>query len=78
MDVESVLPIARSNLIECERRNEKGRFIAQTRQQLAGRASKVSASHPSFSIEEDFLILAQAGIVRYLRRYSEFKTAGRT
>lgn len=66
MNVQAVPPIARSNLVEQERRNEKGKAIEIHRQQLSGRASKVSEGHPNYSIEEDFLILAQAGIVRYL------------
>jgi hypothetical protein len=65
INVQSVPPISRSNLIEHERRAKKGELSEQARQQLAGRSSALSASHPSFVIEEDSLILVQAGMIDY-------------
>jgi hypothetical protein len=65
INVQSVPPISRSNLIEHERRAKKEELNEQARQQLVGRSSIVSASHPSFATEEDSLILCQAGMIHY-------------
>lgn len=66
MNVESVPPISRSNLLEHQRRQEKGRLKAQMQQQLVGNAIKLSASHAMFPIEEDNLIFDHAGVGRIL------------
>jgi hypothetical protein len=62
MSIEYVPLIARSDTVDHERRAVVAKSIQKMREQLTDRTSICSASHPTYTIEEDFLILHQAGI----------------
>ncbi|CAF1533296.1 unnamed protein product [Adineta ricciae] len=70
MSGECLPPISRSNTEEHERRKS---MLAQEQQfceNLLDRQSMLAASHPSYLIEEDFLILEHAGIFIPVMRIS--------
>ena len=62
MFLECVPPIPRSDIIGREQRTLVAKQYADMRAKLVGRSIKNTASHPSFPIEEDFLILEHAGL----------------
>jgi hypothetical protein len=63
MVTDPVPPIPRSNLAEHKRRAVKRILAKQATEQLVGRSSALTGSHPTFPIEQDFYIIQQAGII---------------
>jgi hypothetical protein len=55
-------PISRSDVDEHERRMLIAKQYFEMRDQLVGRPNKYKHSHPTFSIEEDSVILQHAGV----------------
>jgi hypothetical protein len=59
---ECVPPIARSDLIEQERRLVAVKFAMQQREKVTGRPNDLVLAHPIYTIEEDYLILRHTSV----------------
>jgi hypothetical protein len=62
MHTDPAPPIMHSDTVEQKRRATKAKLAAQLIDQLVRQSSSIAASHPTFPIEQDQLILQQAGV----------------
>jgi hypothetical protein len=66
MTGECVPPIARSNVVEQERRLVAAELARQQRAKLTGRPDEMVTAHPLYAIDEDGFILNQASLYMLL------------